>query len=93
MNHSCKCDNCGETADDQCPIAHPPDEFGCGWELCNECIEKVKKQKIPGCPNCGNVNWPLLRLDQKAGYSKGSGRDLAADELVEEGWRHHSEER
>lgn len=91
MNQSCKCDNCGEVADDECPI-DGSEKSGCGWELCTECRGKVLEQKIPCCPNCGNVNWPLPQLDENAGYSKGSGRESAAKETVEEGWRHHSEE-
>jgi len=83
MNHSCKCDNCGEPADDECPIDNLRGD-GCGWELCNKCIETVLNQEIPRCPKCGNENWPKLQLDQNAGYYKGSDRELTAKKAVEE---------
>jgi hypothetical protein len=60
MNHSLKCDNCGEPADDECPTETWGEQKlgGCGWELCMKCRQKVLEQEKPCCPNCGNHNWP-----------------------------------
>ena len=63
MNHSLKCDNCGEPADDECPTETWGEQKlgGCGWELCMKCRQKVLEQEKPCCPNCGNHNWPLFQ--------------------------------
>ena len=81
MNNSCKCDNCGEPADDQCPIEIWGDQKlgGCGWELCMECRQKVLEQEKPCCPNCGNRKWP----DYEFGENPDT-QEAAAKEAVEE---------